>query len=180
MGSFPSIPFPKRLYDPVLGGGSLLDIGIYNVFIALSVLGRPDVVESSMTPAETGVDEQCAILFKYKQGAMAQLFCSFSSNLATEAAINGQKGRLLLSSRFYEPSATLEFYPERMDSRQVIAFDKEAGFGYQYEARHAAACLRSGITESPVMTYADTLLLMETLDRVRHGAGIRYPVDEKK
>jgi len=145
--------------------------------MTLSVLGRPDNIEASITPASTGVDEQCAILFRYKSGAMAQLFASFSSNLATEADINGDKGRIRLTSRFYEPSATVEFYPGRADSRQIVSVHKEPGFGYQYEARHVGDCLRQGLTESPVMSHSDTLLLMETLDRVRAVAGIRYAAD---
>ena len=176
-GFIPADPVPKRIYDPALGGGTLLDIGIYNVFIALSVLGRPDTIEASITPANTGVDEQCAILFKYKNGAMAQLFSTFTSNLPTEAYINGDKGRIHLTSRFYEPSATIAFYPGRIDTKEIIPFDKEAGFGYQYEARHAGECLRKGLTESPVMSFADTLLMMETLDRIRSVAGIHYDVD---
>jgi predicted dehydrogenase len=176
-GFVPMAPVPKRLFDPALGGGTLLDIGIYNAFIALSVLGRPDIIEASITPAGTGVDEQCAILFKYNNGALAQLFSTFSSNLATEAYINGDKGRIHLTSRFYEPSTTIAFYPDRIDSKQLIPFDKEEGFGYQYEARHASDCLRMGLTESPVMSHADTMLMMETLDRVRAVGGIRYEVD---
>src|SRR6516225_5598034 len=84
-GFVPQAPVPRRLYEKILGGGTLLDIGIYNVFMALSVLGRPDLIEASMTPAHTGVDEQCAVLFKYADGALVQLFSTFSSNLATEA-----------------------------------------------------------------------------------------------
>ena len=176
-GFIPIPPVPARLYDNALGGGSLLDIGIYNVFMTLSVLGRPDIVEASMTATSTGVDEQCAVLFKYPNGIMAQLFSSFSSNLPTEADINGNKGRIHLAHRFYEPNTVIEFYPERMDSKQVIPFEKEPGFGYQYEARHACECLRMGMTESPVMRHQDSLLLMETLDRIREAAGIRYLVD---
>src|SRR5450432_4597212 len=86
-GFIPQPPVPPRLFDPALGGGSLLDIGIYNVFMALSFLGKPDEIEASMTPAPTGVDEQCAMLFNYKNGAMAQLFSSLTSNLGTEADI---------------------------------------------------------------------------------------------
>src|ERR1700676_1202797 len=93
-GFIPQPPVPSRLFDPALGGGSLLDIGIYNVFLALSVLGRPDIIEASMTPTPEGVDEQCAALFKYNNGAMAQLFSSLSSNLGTEADINGTKSRI--------------------------------------------------------------------------------------
>jgi predicted dehydrogenase len=176
-GFVPIAPIPQRLFDPALGGGALLDIGIYNVFITLSVLGKPDIIEATMTPAITGVDEQCAVLFKYNNGALAQLFFTFSSNLATEADINGDKGRIRLTSRFYEPSTTIEFYPERIDSKQIIPFDKEPGFGYQYEARHVGDCLRKRVTESPVMTHNDTLLLMETLDKIRAVAGIYYDVD---
>ncbi len=176
-GFIPASPVPQRLFDPALGGGALLDIGIYNVFIALSVLGRPDIIEASMTPASTGVDEQCAILFRYQNGAMAQLFASFSSNLATEADISGDKGRIRLTTRFYEPTAMIEFYPGKVDSRQIIPYYKEPGFGYQFEARHVGDCLRQGLTESPVMSHSDTLLLMETLDRIRAAAGIRYAAD---
>jgi len=176
-GFVPQPPIPQRLYDPALGGGTLLDIGIYNVFMALSVFGKPDVIEASMTPAHTGVDEQCAVLFKYQNGALAQLFSTFSSNLATEADINGDRGRIRLGSRFYEPGTTIEFYPGRIDSRQVIPYHREAGFGYQLEARHVGDCLRMSLTESPVMSHQDTLQLMETMDRIRAVAGIRYEVD---
>jgi predicted dehydrogenase len=176
-GFIPQSPVPARLFDPALGGGTMLDIGIYNVFMALSVLGRPDEVEAAMTPASTGIDEQCAVLFKYRNGALAQLFSTFSANLATEADINGTRARIRLTTRFYEPSTTIELYPGRPDSRQLIPFQKEPGNGYQYEARHVGDCLRQGLTESPVMTHADSLLLMETLDRVRQAAGIVYAAD---
>ncbi len=178
-GFLPQAPVPKRLYDPALGGGTLLDIGIYNVFITLSVLGRPDKIEATMTPASTGVDEQCAVIFKYKNGAIAQLFSTFSSNLATDADISGNLGRIRLTTRFYEPSTTFEFYPGRVDSRETIPFHKEPGFGYQYQARHVGDCLRQGLNESPVMSHSDSLLLMETLDRIRAAAGIRYDADEQ-
>jgi predicted dehydrogenase len=177
-GFKPTPPIPTRLFDPVLGGGTLMDIGIYNVFIAMSILGKPDHIDAVMTPASTGVDEQCAILFRYANGAMAQLFSTFSSNLATEADICGSEGRIRLTSRFYEPSSTIEFYKERVDSREIIPVAKEPGFGYQYEARHVNDCLKKGLTESPVVTFNDTLLLMETLDKIKELAGIRYPADE--
>jgi predicted dehydrogenase len=176
-GFIPQAPVPQRLLDPALGGGTMLDIGIYNVFITLSILGRPDQIEATMDATPTGIDEQCAVLFKYRNGALAQLFSSFSSNLATEADISGTKSRIRLAHRFYEPSTKIEFYPERFDSKQILPFPKEPGAGYQYEARHVGDCLRKGLTESPVMTHADSLLLMETLDRVRETAGIRYDAD---
>jgi predicted dehydrogenase len=177
-GFKPAEPVAQRLYDPELGGGTLLDIGIYNVFLALSVLGKPDHIEAFMTPAPTGVDEQCAITFTYDNGAVAQLFSTFSSNLATEADINGSSGRIRLGTRFYEPSTSVEFFPGRVDTRQVIPHHREEGWGYQFEIRHMQDCLRKGLTESPVMTHADSLLLMEVLDTIREKAGIRYRADE--
>jgi predicted dehydrogenase len=178
-GFIPERPFPTRLYEPSLGGGSLLDIGIYNVFMVLSVLGRPDVIEAAMTPASTGVDEQCAATFRYNDGKIAQLFSSFSSNLATEADINGRKARIRLTPRFYNTTtALIELYPGRIESKQIIPHHSEPGFGYQYEARHVCDCLRQGITESPVMSHSDTLLIMETLDRIRASAGIHYDGNE--
>jgi len=176
-GFKPMPPIPPRLFDPALGGGTILDIGIYNVFITLSVLGKPDHIDAVMTPAPTGIDEQCAVTFRYKNGAVAQLFSTFAANLATEADIGGTEGRIRLTTRFYEPSSTFEYYAGRADSKKIITIPKEPGFGYQYEARHVNDCLRKGLTESPVMTFADTLLLMETLDKIRAAAGIRYPVD---
>jgi predicted dehydrogenase len=176
-GFIPLPPVPPRLFDPALGGGSLLDIGIYNIFYALSFLGRPDEIEASMTPAPTGVDEQCAMLFKYKNGAMAQLFSSLSSNLGTEADIGGTKNRVRLTSRFYAPSANIEIFSGREETKKIIPVHKEGGSGYQYEARHVGECLRKGLIESPVMSHADSLLLMETMDRVRAAAGIHYNAD---
>lgn len=176
-GFIPQQPVAKRIFDPTLGGGTLLDIGIYNVFYALSILGKPDSIEASMTASATGVDEQCAILFQYNSGAFAQLFSSYASHLATEADFSGDKGRVRLTHRYYTPDAVLEFYPDRADSRQIIAIDKTEGFGYHYEATHVGECLKKGLTESEIMTHADTLLLIDTMDEIRKKAGIFYPAD---
>lgn len=177
-GFKPRDPVPQRLFDPALAGGTILDIGVYNVFMAMSVLGKPDEIEAHMTPASTGVDEQCAVLFKYKNGAMAQLFSSFVAHLPTEADISGPNGRLRLTHRFYAPESTLELYPEKMDSMQEVEFDKPAeGWGYQYEVKHVCECLEKNLKESDIMTLDNTLELMEVLDAIRKKAGIRYDAD---
>jgi predicted dehydrogenase len=176
-GFKPVPPVPARLFDPALAGGTMLDIGIYNVFIALNVLGKPDAIDAVMTPASTGVDEQCSAIFSYNNGAIAHMFSTFASNLVTEADICGTDGRIRLSHRFYAPDSTIEYYPDRVDNREIIPVEKEEGSGYQYEARHVGECLKSGKTESPVMSFADTLLLIETLDAIRQKAGIHYDAD---
>jgi len=169
---------PQRLFDPLLGGGTLLDIGIYNVFMTLSILGKPDTIEATMIATPSGVDEQIAVLFKYNNGAMAQLFSSFATNLPTQAEINGTEGCITLTTRFYEPSTTIQLSKKIPYEREVVPVDKEAGFGYHYEAKHVNECLKKGLVESPVMTHADTLTLMEVLDTIRMKAGLKYPVDQ--
>jgi predicted dehydrogenase len=176
-GFRPTPPFAPRIYDPALGGGSLLDIGIYPVFLALDVLGRPDEIEAVMIPATTGVDDQCAIRFRYNNGAIAHLFSSFASNLATGADIAGDIGRVRFTHRFHGPTTQLEYYSGTVDTREIISFDQAKGNGYEYEAQHVNECLRANLTESPVITHQHTLLMMQTLDAIRAKAGIVYPVD---
>ncbi|MBV9963551.1 MAG: Gfo/Idh/MocA family oxidoreductase [Parafilimonas sp.] len=169
---------PQRLIDPTLGGGTILDIGIYNVFTALFFLGKPDKIMADATLTADNVDEQCAVTFQYNDGRLAQLFSTFLSDTSTEADICGTKGRIRLTQRYYTPFTTLEYYTGKQETKQIIDIDiNEDGFGYEHEARHVCECLEKGLTESPVMTHTDTLLLMETLDAIRKKAGIIYAVD---
>ena len=176
-GFKPTPPFPPRLYDPSLGGGALLDIGVYPIFLALDLLGKPDQIDAAMTPASTGVDEQCAIRFTYKGGAIAHLFCSLSSNLATGADIAGDQGRIRMTHRFHGPTTLLEYYSGIVDTRETVPFEKASGNGYEYEARHVNECLKKNLIESPVITHHHTLLTMQTLDTIRAKVGIKYPAD---
>ena len=176
-GFKPTDPVPDRLFNPALGGGALLDIGIYPVFFAQSILGKPDKILASMDIASTGVDEQCSMIFQYKNGQTASLFSSLSSNLETDADIFGTKGRIRLTSRFYEPSATIQYYPDKVDSRQLLPFERENGWGYQHEIRHVNECLRKGLKESPMHTLDDSLAIMNTLDTIRAEMGLKYAVD---
>lgn len=131
-----------------------------------------------MTPSPEGTDSQCAIQFFYKNGALAQLFSSFLSNLSTGADIGGDKGRIRLTHRFHGPTTHLEYYPGIVDTCESIPFEATKGFGYEYEAQHVTDCLLQNLTESPVITHADSILLMETLDRIRVQANIHYPADD--
>lgn len=175
-GFRPLPPMPQRIYDPALGGGALLDIGIYPVFLAQSLLGVPDEIFAHMIPASTGVDEQCSILFKYKNGQSANLYATFTTSLETDADVFGTAGRIKLTDSFYKPTSAIQHFTGLIDTLQPIATDKVPGFGYQYEAHHVNECLRQGLTESPVWTLEDTLNLMETLDRIREKMGLVYDV----
>ncbi len=171
-------PSPKaqRLFDPSLGGGSLLDIGIYPIFLAQSILGKPTQVQAFITPYESGVDEQCVMTMKFAGGALACLSSTFAVETPVEAMIAGTLGRIILRVRFHNALATIELVKGNAKP-EVVEVYREPGVGYQFEARHVNECLKKGLTESPVMTHADTLMLMETMDRVRKVCGIKYPVD---
>ena len=170
-------PKAQRLYDPVLGGGSLLDIGIYPIFLAQSILGKPTQLHAFITPYESGVDEQCAMTMKFAGGALAVLSSTFAVDTPVEAMIAGTAGRIVMKNRFHNALCTIELVIGNEEPQKLDVF-REPGFGYQFEARHVNECLQKGLTESPVMTHADTLMLMETLDRVRKVCGVRYLGDD--
>lgn len=169
-------PKPQRIYDPQLGGGALLDIGIYPVFLAVSLLGRPIEVKAVMTPYPSGVDEQIAITLRFPNDVLAILSASFSTDTPVEATIMGTGGYLRMRDRFYNPVSTIEVVKDR-NPPKPIETHREDGFGYQFQARHVSECLRNNLIESPVMSHADSVLLMETLDRIRETCGIKYEAD---
>lgn len=172
-------PISQRLCDPALGGGALLDIGIYPVFLTTSLLGRPTEVLATIKRFPSGVDEQIAIILKFEAGALAILSATFEANTPVEATICGKNGYIRLNNRFHNATANVALVRDTSPP-ELLSIHREDGYGYQYEARHVGECLRNNLIESPVMSHADSLLLMETLDRIRVSCGIRYPVDEKK
>lgn len=169
-------PLAQRLFDPELGGGSLLDIGIYPVFFALALLGKPVEVSAIMTPYASSVDEQIVVSMKFSTGALAVLSSTFAADTPTEALIAGTEGRIHMRNRFHNPVGHIELVKGK-DQMHPVNTIREEGFGYQFEARHVCDCLRKGLTQSPVMSLADSLLLIETLDKIRRAAGIKYAVD---
>jgi predicted dehydrogenase len=174
-----STPPNPRLYEPKLGGGALLDIGIYPVFLTLSLLGRPAEIFAAMKPFPSGVDQQIAMILKFDSGALASLNASFEAATPVEATITGSEGMIRMTNRFHNATGNVELI-QNLESADVGSIHREEGYGYQFEVRHVGDCLRKDLIESPIMTHGDTLLLMETLDRIRAVCGIRYPADERK
>ncbi|MBN2347749.1 MAG: Gfo/Idh/MocA family oxidoreductase [Bacteroidales bacterium] len=169
---------PKnRLYDNNLGGGSLLDVGIYPVFLALFVLGIPDNIEAVATIGKTQVDENCGMLFHYKDGPVASLFSSIVARTGIEAEIIGENGRIVLNSLFFCPTS-LSIYK---DDKLVKTIQPEYyGNGYNYEAVEAMNCLEKNLIESKTMSLDFSIKLIETLDRIRNKCGLYYPLHDKK
>ena len=174
-----SSPPSPRLYEPHLGGGALLDIGIYPVFLSISLLGKPTEIFASMKPFTSGVDQQIAIILKFESGALASLNATFEAVTPVEATISGSEGIIRMTNRFHNASGNVELI-KNFAAVDIGPIHREQGHGYQFEARHVGDCLRKNLIESPVMRHDDTLLLMETLDKIRAVCGIRYPADERK
>ncbi len=143
------VDYNDRLYNLNLGGGALLDIGIYPVFLSLLLLGKPSEIKSTAVIAETGADESCSILFKYGSGAIANLACTFTSDTPIEANIIFEKGRIRINRRWFAPSS-LTITGSNEKSRE-LTFEYK-GNGYHFEAIEAMKCLEDGLTECPEST----------------------------
>lgn len=167
----------RRLYNVNLGGGSLLDIGLYPVFAALTSLGKPKLVKTLAHFSSTGAEESISIIFKYTGGEMANLTSSFASYSPTQTEYWCEKGYMILNPRWYMPTK-ISVVKNGQEPFSIDSGHYE-GTGYQYEAAHVMKCLDEGKIESEVMTWQTSLDLIETLDRIRIDAGIFYPEHDK-
>lgn len=157
----------SRIFSPKLGGGSLLDIGIYPIFLALILLGRPEKIQAAATFTDLGVDESCAMTFIYPDKKLAMLHSSIAMTTATEAYIYGEKGNIYLHPRWHHPSKlTISRYDGKnlIDEKIELPYD---GHGYSFEIKHVMDCLENGLTESPLLPLDFSLDLTEMLDWVR-------------
>ncbi len=162
----------SRLFDKALGGGALLDVGIYPLSLASMVLGpSPQEIVSTAELGKTGVDEQSAVLLKYAGGQIALCSCAVRTNTRIEATFMGTEGSIRLHSPFFKSS---ELTIIRGEQQENIALPLR-GNGYNYEADEVGRCLRAGAVESPTMPLDETLALMRLMDRIRAQWGLRYP-----
>ncbi len=162
-----------RLFNPALGGGALLDVGIYPISFASMVMGGPpQKFTSAAHMGQTGVDEQSSYLFQYENGAVAQLSSGMNADTPQAAVIAGRKGRIEIQPPFYmSTSFKLVLMGEEPQTFQLPFL----GNGYSHEAMEVGACLRAGALESDIMPLDETLQLMQTLDAIRAEWGMTYP-----
>lgn len=164
----------KRLFNKELGGGSLLDIGIYPVFIALLLLGEPDEISAEAIIGKTGVDENFSAVFKYNNGQLATLFSTFIANSPVETDIYGTKGYIRINRMWHIPTyLTLVMNDGHSED---IKF-KYKNNGYDYEAEEVTNCLLKGQKESSVMPLDFSIKLINLLDKLRKICNIRYSMD---
>ncbi|MBN1812543.1 MAG: Gfo/Idh/MocA family oxidoreductase [Anaerolineae bacterium] len=166
---------PKsRLFDPELGGGALLDVGIYPISFASMVLGTPSRIASLAHMGRTGVDEQAGIVFGYDGGRLAILHTALQTNTAIEATVMGTKGKIRVHSPWFYGAALTLSIEGRDDEAISLPYE---GNGYNFEAAEVMRCLREGKLESTVMPLDETLALMQTLDAIRAQWGFKYPME---
>ena len=153
-----------RLFDPTLGGGALLDLGVYPISLASMVLGEPSVVRAVAGLAPTGVDSNTGILLGYPAGAVAVLHCSLRGETPQQATIVGTAGRIELPAPFYRPDSLTLHQPGKEPATDQYELP---GAGYTFQAQEVARCVRAGLTESPLMPLDESISIMRTLDQVR-------------
>lgn len=171
----------SRLFDPRLGGGSLLDIGIYPALLALDLFGKPDPadIRAVATFGPSGVDESCVFTFRYPGNRLALGHSTVAANTPVQAWLHGTEGSVYLSPRWHHtPRIILSRYEGRDEHKTALEFPYE-GWGYHFEAAHVMDCLREGRTESDRAPLDFTLGLMETLDAIRAQIGLEYPAGNR-
>lgn len=164
-----------RLFDPALGGGALLDVGIYPLSLASMIFGRPSQITGLAHLGKSGVDEQNALILAYEQGQMALLSSAVSTTTPQEAVIMGTRGRIKITAPWWQPASMIVWSEDRIAGEEIeLPF---GGNGYQFEAAEVIRCLREGLLESPLMPLDETLSIMETMDTIRAQWGLKYPVE---
>lgn len=161
-----------RKFNLALGGGSLLDIGIYTVIDALWFLGVPDDITAKATFSATGSEDSVCIIFGYNDRRMATLYSSFRTAAGIGCDILCEKGNLLFS-RGRDMSQKLSVAVNGKENEDFSLLPE--GMGYQFEAAEVMKCLDEGRLESEIVPHSFTLKLMKTLDRIREAAGITFP-----
>jgi predicted dehydrogenase len=170
------VPFDSafRLFNPELGGGGMLDVGIYPLSLAQMILGKPDQVVGLAELGQTGVDEQSASVLGYADGQLAILHNAIRTETPQEATIVGTDGWIRIHAPWWMPQAMTIQKPEMAVQQIEIPF---AANGYTYEAAEVHRCLRVGELESQLMPLDETVAVMETMDALRAQWGMRYPME---
>jgi len=169
--NFPFDP-QSRLFNPQLGGGALLDVGVYPISLSQWILGLPTLISSQVVMGKTGVDEQAVMAFKYDDGVLASLFTSIRSVTPSRGVIMGTEGVIEIHGPLYRPVALTVRKTDKSPETIEVPL---TGNGYNYEIEEVNQCLRAGRTESLWMPWADTIAVMEIMDRLRKQWGMRYP-----
>jgi len=157
----------NRIYNPELGGGSIPDIGIYPIFTAMYLFGKPENIEVMSVPAPTATDWTSSILFKHKKKEISMLTSSFEMILDNEARVYGEGGYLKLHNMFHIPTRLTLHANDGRETEIPVDLN---GNGYNYEAAEVMDCLDKGLIESPGLPHDFSIDMMQVLDEVSRKA----------
>jgi predicted dehydrogenase len=166
----------SRYFDPALGGGSLLDLGIYPIFLAHLLLGKPDTLKAVGSLSSKGVDEACSVLFHYNTGQQAILESSLLAQTDMPAEITGEKGTIKILDPWYEKSAGIEL--NLYNEEKIIYPCVWEGHGLQYETEEVLNCIQQGKLESDQMSHAFSLEMITIMDEIRNQIQVSYDMYE--
>lgn len=167
-------PEDGRLLNPRLAGGSLLDIGIYPIFLAYVLLGIPKEIKAASIFHRNGVEIQTSMIFEYDK-AQALLYSGLSSNSEMKAEIAGSKGSIFIHPRWHEAQGYSIQKADTLDNFNLPT----KGKGYTHEIEEVHSCLNSGRLESELWSYQNSLDLIGLLDQVRQLTGIVFPFEKQ-
>lgn len=156
-----------RIYRKDLGGGVLLDMGVYPLALAELVLGAPTSMSAAATLGPTGVDHDTVVDLRYDDGRWARAHSSLIADLPGTSRITGERGWVELPAPVYAPEALIL----HGQLRELPI----GGDGLRYQAIEVQRCLEAGLQQSPVMSWHGSLALARTLDEVREQIGLVYP-----
>ena len=170
------MPFDQdsRLFNPSLGGGSLLDIGIYPLLLATLCLGYPDEIKALASLTELKVDDEMIAILNYNKRGLAQIQSTIRANTTTEAFIFGENGSIWVPNRWIDSQ---KFYLLKSDGQEELIHSPWDGFGYQFQISAVEKCLAQGLSECPLVPHSLSIQLMNQMDEIRKQTGIVYPED---
>lgn len=172
-GALFPVDLEGRAYNPALGGGALLDVGVYPVWFAHFVLGAPTRVTATGTLAVTGVDAQAAVILDYPGHAQAVITTSMLVDTPLTATVSGTEARIEFTGPFMGPGGFRVVSAEG----EIVQWMEPDGFvwrdGLCYQATAAAQHVADGLLESPLHTLDDTIAVLEVLDAARAQLGAK-------
>ncbi|MFI7580419.1 Gfo/Idh/MocA family oxidoreductase [Kocuria kalidii] len=170
------VPFDRasRIWDPAAGGGALLDLAVYPLTWALAALGAPDGITARGVLHEDGVDLHNGLTLSYADGAHAHLTTSIEADCPGTVTLSGTDGWLRTGAPLYNPGELVVRSGRAAPRTERF---QPVGHGFAHELREVTRCLQAGLTESPRMPLADTVLVLELLDEARRQMGLRYRSD---
>jgi len=162
-----------RILNPDLAGGSILDIGIYPIFLAYLLLGKPKEIQSTSNFYKTGAEVQTSMIFKY-DGAQAVLYSGLTSNSEMRAEIQGDKGAIFIDPRWHDTQGFTMHQGEAEERFELPTL----GRGYTYEIEEVQKCLLENKLQSNLWSHQNSIDLIGLLDEVRRKSGIVFPFEE--